>query len=78
MRKLIDGFIRFGDVLGSIMTFLILTLMYYSVVLFVRVFGWIFRKKFVDVRFDKTASTYWIDVEKDFNRPTLERMRLPF
>jgi large-conductance mechanosensitive channel len=78
LRKLYDGFIRFGDFIGSIMTFVILTILYLTVVLMVRLVGYLFRKKFVDTSIDSDASTYWQEVDDMESHLDLETIKLPY
>ena len=78
LKKFYHGFIKFGDFLGSIMTFLILTILFSTVVLLVRVVGFIFRKKFVDTTFDRELDTYWQEVDEMESHLDLETIKLPY
>ncbi len=75
LHKFKDGFIAFGDFLGTIMTTVILTILYFTVVLLVWLFGGLFRKRFIDKRLD-TEGSYWVPVEDE--EISLDKMSLPF
>ena len=78
LRGIYDGLIKIGDFLGMIMTFLILTVLFFSVVLLVRLVGFVFRKMFVDVSFNKEADTYWQEVDEMESHLDLETIKLPY
>lgn len=78
LKRFYRGFIAFGDFLGSIMTFLILTVLYSTVVLMVRALGFVFKKKFVDTTFDREAETYWQEVDELESNLDLETIKLPY
>lgn len=63
-------------ILGFIMTRLILSIVFYFIITPIRLFARIFRKKFLDLKYDKSEKTYWekrinihkkqIDYERQF------------
>ncbi len=75
------GFIALGDFIGGIMTRVILSLLYISVIALVWVIAKLFGKKFIDTRFGhrfSKAKSYWIPVDDEFNTHTLEKWELPY
>lgn len=81
LKFLKRGLISLGDFIGGIMTRVILSLLYITVIALVWLLSKIAGKKFIDTRFGHRfakVKSYWIPVGDDFNTHTLEKWELPY
>lgn len=85
LKKLKKGFIAVGDFIGGIMTRVILSVLYITVIALIWAIAKIFGKQFVDKRFGSRLAgqgakvkSYWIHVDPEFNNHTLEKWELPY
>lgn len=63
IRKLYRGWIQFGNILGEIVSILLLTIVYFSIVGILTLIAFIFRVDFL--RLKKTEGSYWLDPQKE-------------
>lgn len=63
MKKLYKQWIRFGNLLGEIVSAILLTLVYFLVIGILAGIARIFRVDFL--RLKKTEVSYWLDPEKE-------------
>lgn len=63
IRKLYRGWIQFGNILGEIVSTLLLTIVYFSIVGILTLIAFIFRVDFL--RLKKTTGSYWLDPQKE-------------
>lgn len=85
LKKLKKGCIAAGDFIGGIMTRVILSVLYITVIALIWCVSKIFGKQFVDKRFGgrltgqgAIVKSYWIHVDPEFNNHTLEKWELPY
>lgn len=78
VRYVKNGLIQIGDIVGRIMTIIILYVVYITIIALMWCIAKIFRKQFIDTRFDPTIASYWIPIDPKFNVHTLEKWKLPF
>ena len=76
-----NAFIALGDFIGGIMTRVILSHLYISVIALIWIVAKLFGKKFIDTPFGyrfSNVKSYWIPVDDEFNTHTLEKWELPY